>query len=373
MRFKIYSCYIVGAVIVSLLCTLIVAYVVDPIGIWGTGDIAGFNNAKIKKGGYMNIYKPYECARIKPDVVWIGTSRVYVGFFPEEDANEYNMGVSSISLDDAKRYLRFIYSVNRPSKVYIGLDLFQFGPDYKKMLSGNLLDARLNAVKSGGLYSFVMALKDSFCVKNTIWPTVKRSRNDNMEFFLRGWDVKRGNAESLDLDAYYGALNSYRKTYDDFSYDKDAMNCFKDIVEDAKENGVELVVFFNPIAVDLQALQNICGLENEFYAIKREVATIHPVFDFCWINKYTVDRKKWFYDASHFRRNYGEMCRAAMDGVDNGTALYLTADNVDEMIKKERNQFTSWKNDNEEFYEALSKQSRQMNLHVGDFKKYIGF
>ncbi|WP_027396875.1 hypothetical protein [Anaerovibrio lipolyticus] len=372
MEYKRYTYFIIGALLCSLLCLISVFYIVDPIGIWGSYEIQGFNQAKVKQGNYLDVYKPYEYARVQPDVIWIGTSRVYVGFAPYESANEYNLGMSSISLADVKKYLQFVYSVKKPSKVYVGLDLFQFGPEYKRMASDELVDKRLNAIKTGHIYHWAMAVKDSFGVKKTILPTMEDSRDNNTVYYQRGWDVKRGNADSINVDEYYASLNIYGKTYNDFSYDPEAMDCFRDIVKDAADNSVELVVFFNPITVDLQAMQDIYDISDDFYSIKKEVASIHPVYDFCWVNEYTIDRQKWFYDASHFRDNYGKMCRDAMNGDDNRTAIYLKSENVNEMIARERLLFDEWKIVNITYCDELSRRVME-NISIGSLKKYIGF
>lgn len=372
MGFKAYTYFILSIVVGVFLSIGIAAYVVDPIGIWGTKDIQGFNQAKVKQGSFLDIYKQYEYKRLQPDVIWIGTSRVYVGFAPDKSQNEYNMGLSSISLADVRKYLQFMYRNRRPKKVYIGLDLFQFGPEFRHMESAKTLDRRLEALSCGGPIQLAMAIKDSFGTRNTIWPTVKDSQANNIQYFRRGWDIKRGNAAKTHAGEYYSALSSYRKTYDDFYYDEDAMNCFRDIVQDAKDNNVELVVFFNPISVDLQALQDVYGLSEEFYAIKRLVAEIHPVYDFCWVNKYTVDRVEWFYDASHFRNKYGQMCRDAMNGTENGTGIYLTTDNVDELLEKEKQAFSEWKKQNHDYYDALEKYSKDLNADSRILAEYIG-
>lgn len=280
------------------------------------------------------------------------------------------MGMSSISLADVKKYLQFVYSIKKPSKVYVGLDLFQFGPEFKRMVSDELVDRRLEAMQKGGLYQILMAVKDSFGVKNAILPTIKDSRANGMVYFQRGWDAKRGNADSINVNEYYASLNSYRNTYDEFCYNREAMDCFRDIVREAEENQVELIVFFNPITADLQAMQDIFGLSDEFYSIKKEVATIHPVYDFCWVNEYTIDRQKWFYDASHFRDNYGKMCQEKMNGKENGTAFLVTEDNLDEIMQVEKQLFMKWKRDNLLYYDKLSK---DIQSNVGAYKEYISF
>ena len=88
-----------------------VAWMIDPIELWEAPIIRGFNHIKPKQGSFLDVFKPFQVVRHAPEIVYIGTSRVYVGFRPEENA--YNMGGSSLSLPDMRAYLRFIYSCQR--------------------------------------------------------------------------------------------------------------------------------------------------------------------------------------------------------------------------------------------------------------------
>ena len=75
------------------------AYMIDPIGMCGSSVIRGFNHYKIKQGGYLDVYKPYEYIREKPDILYIGASQMYVGFEPVCESRPakkvYSMGLSS--------------------------------------------------------------------------------------------------------------------------------------------------------------------------------------------------------------------------------------------------------------------------------------
>ena len=119
--------FIVGVGISIFWGTLIV---VDPLGIWHFPIIKGFNNYKVSQPAYLDFFKPYEYRMVKPDVVFLGSSRVYVGLcpddYPDESVKVYNMGMSSLSIRDAYQYLKFMIRVHKPKKVYLGLDFFQF-------------------------------------------------------------------------------------------------------------------------------------------------------------------------------------------------------------------------------------------------------
>ena len=69
----------------------------------------------------------------KIKVIFIGTSRIYVGMAPSLDGyadNEvYNLGISALSLVDTEKYLDFVYEIHKPEKIFLGLDFFSFRKD----------------------------------------------------------------------------------------------------------------------------------------------------------------------------------------------------------------------------------------------------
>ena len=123
---------------------------VDPIELWEAPIIRGFNHIKPKQGNFLDVFKPFQVVRHAPEIVYIGTSRVYVGFRPEENA--YNMGGSSLSLPDMRAYLRFIYSQHVPKKVFIGLDLFQFGRENMMRKREGFSQERLDTLQRGTFF-----------------------------------------------------------------------------------------------------------------------------------------------------------------------------------------------------------------------------
>jgi hypothetical protein len=373
MEFKRYTFFIVGSTIAFFLVAICTSFIVDPIGIWGTQDIPGVNQNKVKQSSYLDVFKPYEASRLKPDIVWIGTSRVYVGFTMDKSSNEYNMGASSLSLTDIKKYLHFIYNENKPRKVYLGLDLLQFDKENLETPRVGFSDKRLDAINKGYITKTAMKIQDSMGIIKDVPVTIKNSRNDKEYYFLLGQDIKRGHSDEVDPDSYYSTIEQYTNTYKKFSYSPDAMKCLRDIVSEANDNDVELVLFINPASVDLQLLQHIYGRQEKFFNIKKEIASFHPVYDFCWINQYDTNRTKYYYDASHFRSPYGDLCRAAMLGIDNGTVIYLDSENIDKSLEKEKTIFNKWMNDNYDYYNALAKNSNRTDLKAGDLKEYIGF
>ena len=118
---------LIVCILSSIFCATIM---VDPLGIVKAPTIKGFNNYKVEQGYYLDMWKPYQFKDMSTKVVYIGTSRVLLGFRNHEvgykDNEVYNLAFNSLSLAEMENYLKFAYKVHKIEKVYIGLDFFQF-------------------------------------------------------------------------------------------------------------------------------------------------------------------------------------------------------------------------------------------------------
>ena len=66
-------------------------------------------------------------------------------------------------------------------------------------------------------------------------------------------------------------------------------------------NNVSVVLFFNPVSVDLLALQDVCQVADRYSEIKKAVANLHPVYDFAWLNSLTLGLDKYWLDGAHYQ------------------------------------------------------------------------
>ena len=349
------------------------AWLVDPIGLWESPVIHGFNHIKPKQAAFLDVFKPFQVRRHAPEIVYIGTSRVYVGFRPEENA--YNMGGSSLSLPDMQAYLRFIYSQHAPEKVFIGLDFFQFGHENMTLQREGFSKERLDILQKGDAVTWGEAWKTSLGLTEYLKETVGSSRKNRAKEkeWERGWDAVRGERTDIDAATYYDYLHSFYETYTNFIYDPDALLCLRDILSEAKAHGVDIVLFFNPVSVDLLALQSICGRAEIFRQIKSEVAALHTVYDFAWASSLAIDREDVWLDGSHYHRPVGDRMRETMTGsVDDEICRVLTANTVDRYLREETEQYERWAADNSAYLRALAEAAPQ-KIPEGTLKAYIGF
>ncbi|HCA41345.1 MAG TPA: hypothetical protein DEP01_07620 [Aminobacterium sp.] len=299
--------FIVGVGISIFWGTLIV---VDPLGIWHFPIIKGFNNYKVSQPAHLDFFKPYEYRLIKPDVVFLGSSRVYVGLcpddYPDKSVKVYNMGMSSLSIRDAYQYLNFMIKVHKPQKVYLGLDFFQFDSHNFNDSRQGFSQVRLNKIASNWLSYMMFKMQETAGLRGMIKPTILKSQEDaDTILFNKGWDVKRGSALGTNEDAYIHTLISFFKTYQQVSLCDESFTCLEKIIKIARAEEIDLVLFFNPISADLLSLIWVTEQYDNFKSVKKRVAEMADYYDFAFINNLTKDRGL-FYDASHYRDIIGK-------------------------------------------------------------------
>lgn len=376
-----YKCF-AGLFVSIIIIYCFVLFMIDPLGMLNIVNIKGFNHYKGIQDRYIDVWKPYEIQDKKPDVVFIGSSRVYYVIDPrayQTNAVVYNAGFSSLSLKDMDAYIDMICAIKTPKIIYIGLDLFQFGNENFQTDRSGFSTDRINNVSANDDNILLYKFKDTLGIEiKNIKDVIKNSKKnvDREPEFINGYYNNDFNINlNVNKNGYYGSINGYNKTYKNWKYSQDAIECLQNIIEKAQKNNIEVVVYFNPTSVELMDLMRIHKVDDDLEKIKREVADIcGTVYDFNFVNGYVND-KKYFVDSSHVNRLFGELVIQDLQNKhDSERMLVLTNANIDEQLAKERKSFAEWKNANTEYHTAIEnavKDNKQVK--VGDFKKYIGF
>lgn len=363
-------------VFLSVIGTFIV---VDPIGMWEVISIRGFNHYKIKQTNFIDVFKPYQYVKVNPDVVYIGSSRVYVGLPPDYPSSGgkkiYNMGCSSLSLKDTKEYLRFMYKMHKPEKVYLGLDFFQFSKENHNSQRTGFDNKRLNEVSGNSLECILFKIQETIALHEYIKPTISASKNHAGQepLFDLGWDVERGNSSAPNPEEYYYTVNSLLKYYSQWEYEPKTVEELQAIIKDAADVGVELNIFFNIDTVDVFAILDSAGKLDEYFKMKKMVAGIQGAYDFSLYNNVTQDRSL-FYDASHYRGILGEKILAAMvnRNVPN-FGVKLNSSNVDKNLEDQKVLYLQWKSVgiNSKYVDLLKNHIGQQPIQNEELEKYI--
>lgn len=98
----------------------------------------------------------------------------------------------------------------------------------------------------------------------------------------------------------------------------------------------------NPVAVDLLALQDICHVEDDYREIKRQLAPIHPGYDYAWTNDMTMDREQYWLDGSHYHITVGELMKQSMrESMNVEICKLLTRDTVGVALTEETGMYVN--------------------------------
>lgn len=361
-------------------------YWVDPIGIWGAPVHVGRNHYKTKQESLTEIFKPYEYYRYRPEIIYIGTSKIHRGFeaVDENGKSVYNFGIPGLSLADMKEYLRFAYQIHKPEKVYLGLDFITFSRHiYFKEWNGgrsSFSQKRLRTIAMGAVPEWAYACKDSFSLLQYIPDTlqVSREHREDEPIHDRGWLRLLGKAEDAKPEPYYGAFNIVNlqdRHYKKFQYAPEAMKTLEEILEEAEAAGVEVVLFFAPMNVDEHTSIYLSGHEPQWENIKRDVVRLHPAYDFDFVNDETVNIKSNWGDFVHFNKRLGDRAKQVMQTHQTvGIAYFLTKENVNQVLLEEKAAYEFWRSQNQERVNLLRHYvTSEETAPPGAFREFIGF
>lgn len=383
MNYKHFVVWFTGISISLIVSYCAVLCIIDPLGIFNIVSIKGINNYKGVQNNYIDVWKPYEIKDKKPDIIFIGSSRVFqvvdVRSY-KTDCIIYNAGFSGLSIKDMDAYIDMICKVKKPKKIYIGLDLFQFGNNnFSRDRLGFSIN-RLNNIINKNNTIFLCKMQDSLSIdfKNIIRTMIVSMKNINKQSdFINGYYNNDYNI-SLNVDklGYYRSLNQYNREYIEWTYSDKSMEYLKKILKKADQNDIEVIVYFNPVSIELMSLMRIYEIDDDLEKIKRDVTSIcGVVYDFNFTNEDVIN-KKYFIDASHVNKLFGDfIIEDLQNNKDSNRMLILTNQNIENQLKKEKCNFDNWKKCNLKYYTSMEKQLKENNQEViqGDFKEFIGF
>ena len=380
-----YKCFFIALLFVSTLVQvgrLVVDYVIDPIGIWGAPVIQGFNHYKTKQNNYLDVFHPYSYMREQPDVLFIGSSQINRGFAPagtsHMEGRAYTMGFAGITLPCLREYLRFVYAVHKPKIIYLGFPLETISVERNHTKRSGFSESRLHRLSQQPWGYWMQLAEDALSLHGMHMETVKQSQihKKEKELFFHGWYAGGGAPQPVDSHRYYwvwGLSITYVLHLEEIS--NEALYCLREILQDAREADVKLVVFFPPVSIDAQSLIHVMGYWPMYKKFKSAVAGLTPVYDFVTVNDMTTERTI-FCDPTHFQSPLGESLKPVLEGkaAPEPYGYYLTSETADAAFAAEDAAWEKWKSENAEYVQALTECIESgRKPKVGDFAKYIGF
>ncbi len=356
--------------------------VIDPFAVWGTRPIKGLSNFKSsEKVGRLS--KPYQYARIRPDVVFLGNSRVAMGMpdrWPGTSGDRvYNFGLDDLGTEEAAEVVDFMIRAHKPKILVFGIDLLFFNKrilpfpvDYSR--------ERMEWAALSGLTRVPWQLRETVfsmdAVERARATVVESEKHPKNVIFSPGGyrqaigGRKRSNPRQYKIYAWNYLMGRYGK----YKIRDESLLDFDRIVDRAREAGIDLRVFWVPKNADMLAVIDVSGRMPMMERIKRHVAEKVPFWDFGTVSSVTARRSN-YYDMSHFLGSVGELVArrvsGAMPGGPDDFGELVTAQSVERHLQDAQRRLKDFEAENRKLTDLLIK-ARRKKLGKKAFLEQIG-
>lgn len=318
-------------------------YIVNPLGLYNTPVIAGFNDRHPAATGFTRLYKTEDVKRLKPDVIITGTSRADSGLNPQPaqfgDARVYNFAMPAASINEQRRALEFAQAVHPLKTAIITLDFFAFNA--RKLENKQFDPTRYDATSLEQPRAFFETY-GTLLALDTVVASFKHMRYikkpDRYGYALAN-GYKVSNDMAFDI-AQHGAAKQFLAPGNeneisvadfDFNYsDKpgdDTFRHFEAMLDFTRRNGINVILLISPVhETYLRKLEaeGKAALAEQWK--KRLVDIVHAnaekyhagnyqLWDFAYRNSITTEplpaeddkkaRTKWFWDSNHYKEETG--------------------------------------------------------------------
>lgn len=350
----------------------------------------------------VRMFKAHEVGRVRPEVIFIGSSRADTGLDPAHAlwttrGQIYNLSLSSARIAELLAYIKHAQATTPLSDVVLGLDFLMFDSEIiyeagfsEQRLAHAPLFQRYPAIARdyvSGLLSFdalqasYSTLLNQATVVTDYGPDGARIAHLNQQrldtigghyqaFALQLLDLKNEAARDVTvrlLSTSQQAPSNALAT---------SLETFRELLTFCQQQKIALHMFISPIhALRLERLR-IEGRWQEFENWKRELASTvtsyqqrggkMQLWDFAYYHKYSTEplpiegdsdtHMRWYWEGSHYKQSLGNLIldQLAQPDIDaHGFGVELTTDNTDahlrrvnntreQMLAEDQQTFASW-------------------------------
>jgi hypothetical protein len=367
-KYRRFNWLFLSAALTPLLSIGLFNFVIDPYDVFNTPRIAGINELKPKKFTHDMLFKAVEITRVKPTVLFLGSSRVQWGLDPtyfnlpgQETA--YNLGLQRANMYEVKRYFDHAIT-NQPNlkKVVLGIDFWMFSETIKNTPAFSEDRLEKQQISFQDALNVLFSLDAFESSQATLMDNLKNSKENltvgSGKILIQGnvfsngilkVDKSRKNPGSV-ANFTKGLTNSIAYS-SPFKLSQERLQLLRAIVETCQQKGIALTIFISPShATDMEGL-HVLGLWSEFEQWKREVSKIAPIWDFSGYNSITTEliakNMKYYLDSSHYRKETGDLILNRLlsskeNTVPDNFGVLITAENIEAHFAKIRSDREKW-------------------------------
>jgi len=301
-----------GVLCLSALAPLL-NYLIDPFWAFGGPEIAGLNAVKPAATHRSRLSKAYSVCRVKPDIIFLGTSRAELLFDPEHPAlrkrwkRPYNLAMAGSGIYEIRKLLQHAYFAAGIDAAVLALDFHMFNAFLERtVLSRTVIGYDENRLvlspkdsctrallrEANVLLFSAAALKESWrTVRNQDFPIIYRTNGIRDDARMNRIVLK---GQSAQRNGFVGQVRAYmdhvwfpkperRYCFSTGPQGSSVWDDFRKIVTFAREHGIRLYLVLNPEHVVLQRGIVETGLwplyedwRRKLVQILAEDARVHP-------------------------------------------------------------------------------------------------
>ncbi len=381
--------------------------IVDPFWRFNLVTIPGMNEQRPVFSSFARMGKAGVVCRLQPTQVVMGTSRVEVGIDPKhpgwgsEPGPVYNLGLSGIGLQELSLTFRHLVNASsRLKRVVIGLDFLMFNANREAVVFGTeVLDfdrEQLVLTPSDGCsrslwYNAQNLFGDTGLYYSYRTVTQQLGSNEKGKLETMGaWEAlydRQGFRSYFPVGAQTqidvlgpripfaqegGYVAKVWRAPPDERYcftrpgQPNTMDVFRDLVLFARQSGVDVRFYLEPVHARMMLALQDAGLWPQFEDWKRGVVSVlnaeskesgkpqFPVWDFSGFNSVTnehlppdadkTSRLRGFWEAAHYKKEVGDLIldrildyHAPDRIVPADFGMRLSAENIDSWLTATRN------------------------------------
>jgi hypothetical protein len=261
--------------------------IVDPYNLNGWIDKVDFNHEKPSLRRNQRLSKVFEVSRMRPPVIFLGTSRAAHGLDPLHPAlagkRTYNLAIDGANISEIRILFEHAIALSGANIVIVGLDYGSFDKGgLKPGLKPELLDIGNETRRNARLLEAVqksLSLETLFASYQTI-----RCQHIPPEFTHQGQRTSKYYVDFISefggvreaFEGYLKEVTNKRPTVSKLAHENipTSMDEFKAMINQARRQGVTLYLFISPTHAWEQEQIRARGEWNNFKDWKRELVKI---------------------------------------------------------------------------------------------------
>ena len=286
---KKYSIRLLSGVFFLMFCLSMFNWLINPLDIFLSPEIEGLNTYKLDVGRHTRISKIYQLERIKPEAIFLASSRggvFYEEYYSPDHARWYNLSMPSASTYELLRVMQHAQTVHPLKRVVIGLDEVFTGSvqhNYSENRLAVTVDGRKNNKRYIQRWEDILSGLFSMDTLRSSLRTIRKQKDRpdiidmakfNSERVLKAGGNRQmfrkmeGSVFSLYHNSQIDCRNDTGNGIDDI--DSPARD-FRTLVEFAYKNKIELYIFISPAHARLYETLSIAGQWCMIEKTKREI------------------------------------------------------------------------------------------------------